>query len=65
LVYAAEQEHLVFEKFMVRIEGQRLKVEMDGGSLASVNKTIKAVTYHNLIIRHTEQGVEVDIVFDV
>jgi SHS2 domain-containing protein len=69
LVYAAEQERLTFTSFHVemleRETGLELKVEMDGAPLASVNKTIKAVTYHNLHIRQTERGVEVEIVFDV
>ena len=65
LVYAAEQEHLVFDEFKIQVEGQTLKVEMDGALLESINKTIKAVTYHNLQIRETEGGVEVEIVFDV
>ncbi|MEW6094606.1 MAG: archease [Chloroflexota bacterium] len=65
LVFAAEHEHLVFENFEVEVDGQTLKVEMDGALLASVNKTIKAVTYHNLHIQRTERGYEVEIVFDV
>ncbi len=65
LVYAAEQEHLVFENFKVKVDDQRLKVEMEGAPLASVDKSIKAVTYHNLKIRKTERGYEAEIVFDV
>jgi SHS2 domain-containing protein len=65
LVYAAEQEGLIFENFAVEIAGQRLKVEMDGAPLEAVNKMIKAVTYHNLQIRQTARGYEVEIVFDV
>ncbi len=69
LVYAAEQEQLTFTRFHVetfeRAEGWELKAEMDGAPLASVDKTIKAVTYHNLHVRQTERGVEVEIVFDV
>jgi SHS2 domain-containing protein len=69
LVYAAEQERLTFTSFHVetfeREDGWELKVEMDGAPLASINKTIKAVTYHNLQIRQTARGVEVEIVFDV
>jgi SHS2 domain-containing protein len=38
---------------------------MDGAALVSMSKAIKAVTYHNLQIRKTERGVEVEIVFDV
>ena len=38
---------------------------MDGAPLETVNKMIKAVTYHNLQIRQTARGYEVEIVFDV
>jgi len=69
LVYAAEQERLTFTHFQVGMfEGSdslAVKIEMDGAPLASINKTIKAVTYHNLQVRQTERGVEVEIVFDV
>lgn len=65
LVYAAEKEHLVFDNFKVEVDGRMVKIEMDGAPLASMDKTIKAVTYHNLHIRRTERGLEVEIVFDV
>jgi SHS2 domain-containing protein len=69
LVYAAEQEKITFTGFQVgtfeRSGGWELKAEMDGAPLASVDKTIKAVTYHNLKIRKTGRGYEVEIVFDV
>lgn len=69
LVYAAEQERIMFAGFQVgmfeRSDGLELKAEMDGTPLASATKTIKAVTYHNLQIRQTDGGYEVEIVFDV
>jgi SHS2 domain-containing protein len=65
LVYAAEHEHLVFANFEVEVDGQTLKVEMEGAPLVTINKTIKAVTYHNLHIQQTGRGYEVEIVFDV
>jgi SHS2 domain-containing protein len=69
LVYAAEQEHLAFESFQVSelkgLDGWKLKIEMSGAPIESIDKAIKAVTYHNLQIRQTERGVEVEIVFDV
>ena len=69
LVYYAEQEHLTFTGFQVgsfeRSDGWAVQIKMDGAPLASINKTIKAVTYHNLHIRQTERGVEVEVVFDV
>ena len=65
LVYAAEQEHLLFDAFEMELKGNRLKASMSGAPLLTSNKSIKAVTYHNLQIRTTAAGFEVDIVFDV
>lgn len=65
LVYYQEQENLVFDHFELEIEKQSLKVEMQGAQIASVDKAIKAVTYHNLKIEKTEQSFETTIVFDV
>jgi SHS2 domain-containing protein len=65
LVYYQEQENLAFDRFEVQVESERLKVEMEGGQIASVDKAIKAVTYHNLRVRETDRGWETSIVFDV
>jgi SHS2 domain-containing protein len=69
LVFAAEQEGLIFTDFQVKLsensEEWQLNVHMDGAPLLSATKIIKAVTYHNLRIRPTARGYEVEIVFDV
>jgi len=65
LVYYQEQENLVFDTFELKVDAQRLKVEMEGAQSASSEKAIKAVTYHNLKIEETERGLETIIVFDV
>ena len=65
LVYYQEQENLAFDLFELRIATQWLKVEMEGAQIQSVEKAIKAVTYHNLKIEKTAQGLETTIVFDV
>ncbi len=65
LVWAAEQENLVFDTFKVVLKDSRLNVRMTGSQILSVNKSIKAVTYHNLQIRKTDDGFQVEIVFDV
>jgi SHS2 domain-containing protein len=65
LVCAVEQENLVFDAFKVILKGSKLKVKMSGAPILSLNKSIKAVTYHNLEIRKTEAGFQVEIVFDV
>jgi SHS2 domain-containing protein len=65
LLYYQEQEALAFDAFDLRVAAQWLKVEMEGAQIASSDKAIKAVTYHNLKIEKTDQGVETTIVFDV
>jgi SHS2 domain-containing protein len=65
LVYYQEQENLAFDKFEVEVKSKELKVHMEGAQTASVDKAIKAVTYHNLKILKTDHGFETTIVFDV
>ena len=65
LVYYAEQENMGFDDFEIGIKNDRLKVEMTGAPLKSLSKAIKAVTWHNLKIKETARGLEVEIVFDV
>ena len=65
LVYAAEQEHLMFDEFDIQFEGVKMQVEMSGAPILSLTKAIKAVTYHNLQIQQSARGYEVEIVFDV
>jgi SHS2 domain-containing protein len=42
-----------------------LHAELGGALIASQEKEIKAVTYHNLVIRRIHKGLAVNIVFDV
>ena len=65
LVFYEEHENLAFDLFELELGRKRLKVEMEGARIVSVDKAIKAVTYHNLKIRETDQGFETTIVFDV
>jgi SHS2 domain-containing protein len=65
LVYAQEQENLMFELFDVEFSGNRIHVNMEGAHTEYLGKAIKAVTYHNLKIVKTENGFETTIVFDV
>jgi protein archease len=65
LLYYQEQENLALDQFDLRVAAQWLKVEMEGAAIESVEKAIKAVTYHNLKIERTPEGFETTIVFDV
>src|SRR5215207_10524251 len=53
LVYCQEQENVAFDGFEIKVASQRLTVEMEGAEIVSVDKAIKAVTYHNLKIEKT------------
>jgi SHS2 domain-containing protein len=65
LLYYQEQENLAFDVFALKVQDQKLNVEMEGAQIASSEKAIKAVTYHNLKIEKTPGGLETTIVFDV
>lgn len=65
LIYYQEQENLAFDRFKLQVEDHRLKVEMEGAQMRSIDKAIKAATYHNLKIEKTNRGFETTIVFDV
>lgn len=70
LVYYAEQDHLAFDQFDLKLSVENcleycLCVELQGAPILSLDKAIKAVTYHNLQIRQKAQRYETEIVFDV
>ena len=66
LLYLSESENLLFDGFdNLKVEGSTLSGIMEGDALRSKEKEIKAVTFHNLAIRQSERGLEVEIVFDV
>ena len=54
-----------FETDNVCLFNNEVHVTLSGAPLISLVKAIKAVTYHNLKIRRSKQGFEVEIVFDV
>ena len=66
LLYYTESEGLVFGDFKVELlDPPQLKAEVAGEKAERLDKVIKAVTYHNLNIRRTNEGYETTIVFDV
>jgi SHS2 domain-containing protein len=66
LAYWAEMEGLVFPEFtLTTVSPTHLQATLRGGPAPELFKHIKAVTYHNLEIIRTEDGLEVTIVFDV
>ena len=65
LLFLGEQEDLGFDKFDLSLEEYSLEARLVGAPIASQQKEIKAVTYHNLDINSGPRGLEVTITFDV
>lgn len=65
LLLLSEQECLAFDSFRFTQQGNSLSVVLEGAPILSLEKEIKAVTYHNLAIRETETGLRVNLVLDV
>lgn len=66
LAYWAERDGLVFPAADLRgVTPTRLIGTVSGGRPPEIQKHIKAVTYHDLVIRQTATGLEVTVVFDV
>lgn len=66
LLFLGEQDHLGFDAYDdVRLDENRIELRLEGAPILSQSKEIKAVTYHNLEIRESKRGYEVNIVFDV
>ncbi len=65
LLYWVEQDNLAFDQFHLSLDGFHLRASLSGAPLARWEKEIKAVTFHNLLARQTDQGWRVNIVFDV
>jgi SHS2 domain-containing protein len=66
LLYLGEREGCVFTEFdMVKVTASRLQAVVRGGPAATHLRHIKAVTFNDLDIVHTDAGYETTIVFDV
>ncbi len=69
LLYLMTEEGLVFDAFDLRVarlpEGFHLDAMLTGAPLMALKKEIKAVTWHNLVVRCGQRGWETMVVFDV
>jgi SHS2 domain-containing protein len=65
LLYLSSMQALGFDTFNLNVTENTLQAQLQGAALESQSKEIKAVTYHNLAVRQTQRGLEVNIVFDV
>ena len=65
LLFFGEDEGIAFDSYQFEFNGVSLKVQAKGAPIRDQAKEIKAVTYHDLQVRETARGLEVNIVFDV
>jgi SHS2 domain-containing protein len=66
LLWLEQEEGIGFDVFKIRLDDQyKLHAELSGSAIATLEKEIKAVTYHNLAVHTEAQGLRVTIVFDV
>ena len=65
LLFLVEDEDLAFDGFLLTVDDTSLVARLEGGSILSRSKEIKAVTYHRLEISETKRGLETSIIFDV
>ena len=65
LLWLAENQGLGFDYFEFTWGENDLDVRIIGAPIEAQTKEIKAVTYHNLVVQHTEAGFSASIVFDV
>jgi SHS2 domain-containing protein len=69
LAYLAEHERLGFDEFDLETAQSTgvysLRARMEGARIEELGRPIKAVTFHNMEIAATADGLEVEVVFDV
>ena len=66
LLWVEQEQKLGFADFSIKVEDDcDLRADLRGSTIANLDKEIKAVTYHNLAVETTSQGLRVNIVFDV
>lgn len=65
ILYLVEDENAKYEKFSFNKVEDGILVQASGYGVRSLQRNIKAVTFHNLAVVETDSGLEVSITFDV
>ena len=66
LAFLMEIEGEMYSDFnVISLSPTSLRVRAQGGAVTGLDKQIKAITFHDLAIRHTAAGYQTTIVFDV
>lgn len=64
-LYLLESASLVPVHCEISVKKDRLRASITASRAAAISKIIKAVTYHNLTIQSSPEGLECTLVFDV
>lgn len=65
LLHILDDEGVAFDEYELAVSKNSVHANLTGGLVKERKKEIKAVTYHNLAVRKTANGLEAEIVFDV
>lgn len=65
IIFEMEANSIGFDTFDISLSDFNLEARLNGAPLQGLNKSIKAVTYHNMQILQTREGFKTTIVFDV
>jgi len=65
ILYLAEDESAIFETFVFNQNEDGIYVQASGFKANSIQRNIKAVTFHNLDVKETNRGLKTKITFDV
>jgi SHS2 domain-containing protein len=65
LLFIADSEKVAYDGYMLSLQVGSLVARLEGGSILSRSKEIKAVTFHQLKIVEKKRGLKTSIVFDV
>lgn len=66
LLWLQESNHETYHRFQIEtLTPTELRAQVFGTPLTSLNKVIKAITYHNLNIEQTAEGWQATVVVDV
>ena len=65
LLFLAEAEDLAFDGFLLQVNGTSLVARLEGGTILSRSKEIKAVTYHHLLLSEDRDGWSARVLVDI
>lgn len=65
LLYLCEEKKKIFHSLSFTEKDKNLNIEAKGKKLESIERNIKAVTFHDLEIRSTQTGLDTIVTFDV